>query len=172
MDKAVIDTDTLSELMRGVNRTVVDHARQYREMHGRLTVTAVSVMEVIGGLQRIGREDRMRQFLGELAITEVLAFDQQSAPQHWRHALDYCLAALVAWPFARSARDFRRLLQLAADLLDVMDVASVSVQRRVEQRKFPFDVVSQLSIFDHGRASEIDRLLRERRSGASHATSR
>ena len=60
MNKAVIDTDTLSELMRGVNRSVVDRARQYREVHGRLTLTAVSVMEIVSGLHRVGREERIR----------------------------------------------------------------------------------------------------------------
>ena len=42
MNKAVLDTDIFSEVLRAVNSTVIGHATTYRQAHGRLTPTRPS----------------------------------------------------------------------------------------------------------------------------------
>jgi len=39
MNKALLDTDIYSEILRGVNATVAAHALAYRQVHGRLTLS-------------------------------------------------------------------------------------------------------------------------------------
>jgi tRNA(fMet)-specific endonuclease VapC len=78
-DRAILDTDTLSELLRGINQKVAEHARRYRAEHSRLTLTAVSVMEVVSGLHRMNREEQLRRVLAELSHAEVLPFEHDDA---------------------------------------------------------------------------------------------
>ncbi len=55
MNKALLDTDIYSEILRGVNATVTAHARTYRQAHGRLTLSVITVMEMVKGLQKVQR---------------------------------------------------------------------------------------------------------------------
>ena len=52
MSKALLDTDTYSEILKAANPTVIRHATGYRLGHGELTVAAVTVMEIVCGFQR------------------------------------------------------------------------------------------------------------------------
>lgn len=58
MIKGVLDTDTLSEIMKGKNDVVAAKAIAYAGEHERLTICSVSVAEVVFGLRRKGREKR------------------------------------------------------------------------------------------------------------------
>ena len=66
MNAALIDTDILSEILKGVDKRVAEHAAKYREEFGRCTISSVTVMEVVKGLHRVGAERRLRQFLDGL----------------------------------------------------------------------------------------------------------
>ncbi len=79
MDKVLLDTDIFSEILKGVDRTVVARAVAYRVALGRYTLSVVTVMEIVKGLHKIRREDRVQQFLAGLPTVEVLPFDLQSA---------------------------------------------------------------------------------------------
>lgn len=79
MDKALLDTDILSEVLKGRNPQVVAQAEAYLRHHAMLTVSAVSVIEVVSGLQRMARSAQLEQFLGALDAIEVLPVDTQSA---------------------------------------------------------------------------------------------
>jgi tRNA(fMet)-specific endonuclease VapC len=79
MDKAVLDTDILSEVLKARDDNVVSRAVAYKSTHGQLTMTVISVMEIVKGLHKVGREDALRRFLNGLETSEVLAFDQASA---------------------------------------------------------------------------------------------
>jgi tRNA(fMet)-specific endonuclease VapC len=76
MDKAILDTDILSEIIKRKNPIVAARATAYLGTRGRLTLTAISVMEVVYGLRRKGREDRVAQFEASLVQAEVLPFDE------------------------------------------------------------------------------------------------
>lgn len=79
MTRCLLDTDILSEVIKGKDATVAARATAYLASHGRLTTSAISVAEIIYGLRRIGREDRIRQFELAANLAEVLTFDDAAA---------------------------------------------------------------------------------------------
>lgn len=79
MDKSLLDTDTFSEILKGVNPHVVARARAYRSAFRRYTISTITVMEIVKGLHKLGREDRIQQFLSVLSSIELLTLDAKSA---------------------------------------------------------------------------------------------
>lgn len=79
MDKALLDTDILSEVLKARDASVVSRAAEYQSELERLTISTVTVMEVVKGLHKVAREDALQQFLDRLGTVEVLPFDQNSA---------------------------------------------------------------------------------------------
>jgi predicted nucleic acid-binding protein len=51
MAKSILDTDILSEYLKGFNRTVASHAARYAEQHGIFSFTSVTVYEIVYGLE-------------------------------------------------------------------------------------------------------------------------
>lgn len=77
--RTLVDTDIWSEIFKGKNATVLARAATYLTQHGRYTLSAVTVFEVVQGLQRMGRHtliDGFREMLGDM---EVLELDQAAA---------------------------------------------------------------------------------------------
>ena len=74
MNKALLDTDTISEIGKGVDPNVARNAAAYRKVFGHYTLSAVTVMEVVRapeetecrpsdpvfGFDRTGRSDLVR----------------------------------------------------------------------------------------------------------------
>jgi predicted nucleic acid-binding protein len=79
MGPAVLDTDILSEILRGKNVKVADNARNYRRLHGRYTLSVVTVVEIIQGFAQHQREDRILDFQARIAGEEVLPLDRAAA---------------------------------------------------------------------------------------------
>ena len=79
MDKALLDTDILSEILKGVDHTVAARAAAYRAIWGRYTVSTITVVEVVKGLHKVGREDAIQRFLTGLTAVELLTLDLQGA---------------------------------------------------------------------------------------------
>src|SRR5882724_12373039 len=79
VDKALLDTDIFSEILKGIDQNVVAHATAYRAAFGRYTISVITVMEIVKGLHKLQREDRMQQFLAGLANVELLTQDLHSA---------------------------------------------------------------------------------------------
>jgi tRNA(fMet)-specific endonuclease VapC len=79
VDKALLDTDILSEILKGVDRTVAARAAAYRAVWGRYTVSTITVVEVVKGLHKVGRDDAIQRFLTGLSSVEILTLDLQSA---------------------------------------------------------------------------------------------
>lgn len=75
MNKSIIDTDILSEILKGRDRTVAGRATEYRREHGRYSVTTITIAEVVKGFHRIRREDLIDGFLGAIRAEEVLSLD-------------------------------------------------------------------------------------------------
>jgi tRNA(fMet)-specific endonuclease VapC len=71
-DKTLLDTDIFSELMRDKNDTVRARADSYVEQHGRLTISVITVLEIVKGLQKAARQDTLRSFLDSLSTVEIL----------------------------------------------------------------------------------------------------
>ena len=74
MSKSLLDTDILSEILKGINPTVASNAAAYRQAFGRYSLSSITVMEVISGLQRNQSHRRIQKFLTEISGEEVLPF--------------------------------------------------------------------------------------------------
>jgi len=79
MNKALLDTDILSEILRARNPIVVQRVSLYKAAFGSLTISSITVMEIIKGLHKVNRDDATRKFLEGLTQTEILTFDHASA---------------------------------------------------------------------------------------------
>jgi predicted nucleic acid-binding protein len=94
LNKAILDTDIFSEIIKGVNQTVAAHAKAYRRAFGHYTVSVVTVMEIVQGYQKKQASRQLQAFLSALASQEVLSF----------HAADAELAGHIAGELERTGR--------------------------------------------------------------------
>lgn len=59
----LLDTDTLSEIMKGKNPFIEQHAREYLNMHGRFRLSVITRYEILRGL-------KAKQAVRQMAIFE------------------------------------------------------------------------------------------------------
>jgi tRNA(fMet)-specific endonuclease VapC len=79
MNRALLDTDILSEVLKGRNQRVVRRAKAYRSQFHRYTISTITVVEVVKGFQKLQRTDRIEQFIRALAGEEIVTLDLESA---------------------------------------------------------------------------------------------
>jgi tRNA(fMet)-specific endonuclease VapC len=79
MARALVDTDILSEILKGKNPRLLAKADAYRATYGVITTSVITVMEVIKGLHKLGDYERQTEFLTAIASEEVLSLDLESA---------------------------------------------------------------------------------------------
>lgn len=79
MNKALLDTDIYSEVLKAIDPNVTRNAVTYRRAYGFLTISVITVMEITQGLQRVGGSRRIQAFRNASAPEEVLLFDQAAA---------------------------------------------------------------------------------------------
>jgi len=79
VDKALLDTDIFSEILKGIDRAVVRRAVAYRVVWTRYTTSTITVLEVVKGLHKVGREQALQQFLAGMSAVELLTLDLGSA---------------------------------------------------------------------------------------------
>jgi tRNA(fMet)-specific endonuclease VapC len=88
LNKALLDTDILSEIGKAMNPTVAANAKTYRRSFGHFTLSTISVMEVVNGFQRTQAIARVNAFLATLPHMEIIDFDQSAAELAGRIAGD------------------------------------------------------------------------------------
>ena len=79
MRKALLDTDIFSEVAKGKNEIVRRRALAYTSTLGPLTISTVTVVEVIKGLRKVGREPEIARFIANLPRLEVIPLDTLAA---------------------------------------------------------------------------------------------
>ncbi|MBE9126467.1 MULTISPECIES: PIN domain-containing protein [unclassified Coleofasciculus] len=79
MDKALLDTDILSESRKQINQRVVVRASAYLSTFGRYTISVITVTEIVKGWRKRNREDRVQEFLADIVSAEVLMVDSKIA---------------------------------------------------------------------------------------------
>jgi tRNA(fMet)-specific endonuclease VapC len=79
VNKALLDTDIYSEVLKARNPTISQNAAAYRQQHGVYTVSVITVMEVVQGFHRVQNARRLLDFLNAVAQEQVLIFDQPAA---------------------------------------------------------------------------------------------
>ncbi len=137
---ALLDTDTLSELARG-HPAVVDRAQEYLEVHGRLTLGAVTVFERLRGYRDALRrrrpyERQLADFQALVGASIVLPIDAEVAdvaatlwagvgPRRRRALGDILVAATAAANglalVTRNRRDFLPMLAVKGVSLRLTD---------------------------------------------------
>jgi predicted nucleic acid-binding protein len=88
VNKVLLDTDIYSEILKAVNPTVARNAALYRQQHGVLSLSAITVMEIVYGLQRVQNARRLQIFLTTVLLEEVFCFEQSTAELAGRIAGD------------------------------------------------------------------------------------
>jgi tRNA(fMet)-specific endonuclease VapC len=71
--KAVLDTDVLSFILEKRNADLLSISRQYVRVHGFISISAVTVAEVVEGFEHIRNYVAKRDFLKQAEGFEVLA---------------------------------------------------------------------------------------------------
>ncbi len=136
MNKALIDTDMLSEIGKAIDPNVIRNANAYRQIYGVLTLSVVSVMEVIQGYQRVGALRRLQVFRSAVASEEVLVFDQVAAD----------LAGQIAGDLDRVGRPIGRCDPMIAAVAVVhgleLATGNTSHYQRVQQLGYPLTLVN------------------------------
>jgi len=79
MDRALLDTDMFSEILKRIDRRVIARATAYRALFGRYTISMITVMEIVKGLHKLRREDRIQHFLAGLSTEEMLTLNTHSS---------------------------------------------------------------------------------------------
>ena len=79
MDKALIDTDIFSEILKQKHAKVVARAEKYHSYFGYYTITTITILEVIKGFHKVGRENHIARFLSAISGTEILTLNIKSA---------------------------------------------------------------------------------------------
>lgn len=112
MRKAILDSDILSEIGKGMNANVLRHASEYLDEHERFTFTSISVYEVLYGLKAKPATKQADRFLGLLEGHDEIVPD----------ADDY-----------RTASDIRAAMHLAGTPIGKADpvIAACAFRRRL-----------------------------------------
>lgn len=79
MSRVLLDTDIYSEVIKAINPVVTQHAIAYRLANGMLTLSVITVMEIVRAFQQNQSTRRLNDFLTAVATEEVLLFDQPAA---------------------------------------------------------------------------------------------
>ncbi|QDT76001.1 PIN domain-containing protein [Lacipirellula limnantheis] len=79
MERSLLDTDVYSEILRSKNPKIVERSDIYRAQFDRFTLSTVTVVELVSGLQRLQRNARIEALLDALDAEEVLPIDLDSA---------------------------------------------------------------------------------------------
>jgi tRNA(fMet)-specific endonuclease VapC len=79
LNKALIDTDIFSEMIKGVNPTVAANASAYRFAFARYTISSITFMEIVRGYQQKQAWNKLQAFLTAILSEEVIPFDQAAA---------------------------------------------------------------------------------------------
>ena len=67
MNKGLLDTDIFSEFLKGQDPKVQQNAAAYRQAIGPLTISVVTVMEMVKGFHKVNREPAIQALLTRLA---------------------------------------------------------------------------------------------------------
>ena len=79
MNKALLDTDTLSEIGKGKNPAIAANANTYRKAFGYYSFSTVTVLEIVRGYQKAQQLQRLHAFMASIIPEEVFPLDVAAA---------------------------------------------------------------------------------------------
>ena len=95
MPKALLDTDILSEILKGANPAVMRRAAAYVAEHNVLAFTSVTVYEIVTGLEKNQMQARLRR------TQRVFEQNEEIVPENE----DYQLAGRILGTLRRSGKE-------------------------------------------------------------------
>lgn len=72
MDASLLDTDTLSEVLKARNSATIDAARRYLAEHQRFAFSAITLHEIVRGMLAKRASRQLANFLNLAASSDVL----------------------------------------------------------------------------------------------------
>jgi predicted nucleic acid-binding protein len=72
MGKSILDTDILSEYLKGIDPTVARHADRYAQQYGIFSFTSVTLYEIVYGLELKEASVQLKKALAWLAQNEQI----------------------------------------------------------------------------------------------------
>jgi tRNA(fMet)-specific endonuclease VapC len=79
VNKALLDTDTLSEIGKGKNPAITANANTYRKVYGYYSFSVISLLEIVRSYQKAQQLQRMHAFIASIASEEVFPLDVTAA---------------------------------------------------------------------------------------------
>jgi tRNA(fMet)-specific endonuclease VapC len=79
MHSVLLDTDIFSDILKGRNGTILAREKACVAQGESYALSVITVMEIIKGLHKAGREDRIQMLLAGFRAAEVLTVDLRSA---------------------------------------------------------------------------------------------
>lgn len=77
--KTLLDTDIFSEVIKGKDANVLARAEQYLAAQSHLTISSISVFELVSGMLRKAWVERRQRLISYLCKHEVLPLGQDAA---------------------------------------------------------------------------------------------
>jgi tRNA(fMet)-specific endonuclease VapC len=78
MYRRMLDTNTLSEIVKGRNRNVAKKAEAYFTQHTYYTVSAITIAEIVYGYNLVNMAKELREFSTRMESLEILHLDSES----------------------------------------------------------------------------------------------
>jgi len=92
--RAILDTDILSEILKGVDQQVMINGKEYMATHDFLTFTSVTIYEIITGLERVNAYAKL------IRTKELFKLNDEIVPS----SEDYILAGQILGTLQRNGR--------------------------------------------------------------------
>ena len=135
MNKALLDTDILSDIGKGLNPVVNANAKTYRRSFGHYSFSTITVMEIVRGFQRVQSLQKLNAFVASLAAEEVLSFDEAAAE----------LAGRILGDLERAGQPIGIALFAVGVLLALVAWSALLLQQRAIIERRPTSIKSELS---------------------------
>jgi tRNA(fMet)-specific endonuclease VapC len=79
MEKALLDTDIFSEILKKKHVNIVSRAEQYKMLFGHYIISTITILEIVKGFHKVRREEKLQHFLSTVTTAEILTLSLKSA---------------------------------------------------------------------------------------------
>ena len=79
MNRALLDTDVFSEILKNKSSAILASAKIYLLHHQRFTLSVLTVIETVAGYRQAGRTAQLQPLISALAANEILPLGTQEA---------------------------------------------------------------------------------------------
>jgi tRNA(fMet)-specific endonuclease VapC len=79
VNKALLDTDVFSEILKKKNPAILANATNYLRHHQRFTLSVLNVIEIVAGYRQARRGAQLQSFYAALAANEILPIGPDEA---------------------------------------------------------------------------------------------